>query len=283
MNDADSKKTFVTLTRGKTHYELAGPSDGRVVVLLHGGTIPMWSWDSQVTALVKAGYRVLRYDMFARGDSDPVGVPYDRELYRVQLLELLDRLELSEPVDLVGVSFGGGTSANFTVRHPDRVGRLTLIAPVVDYKKGKTMLRLLQAPWIGELLMRHIGLGIIEKRAGRFFETLDEADRFKRLFEKQIRSDHFFRAFLSMIRTDALGDYRAIYRRLGEQERPKMLLWGTADEEIPRESIEYLREVLPGVEYHALEGVTHGSVAEAPDRINALLVAFLSKDRPRGT
>lgn len=273
-NDAGS--VFVALSAGRTHYELAGPETGRTVVLLHGGTIPMWSWDRQVTALVDAGFRVLRYDMYGRGKSDAPDPPYDRRLYRLQLLELLDALELGPPIDLVGVSFGGGTSANFAVHHPDRVGRLILIAPVVDYKTGKSMLGLLAKPVLGEILMRIIGLKTIEKRAFDFFQSLPEAERYKRLFAEQIHSGTFIGAFLSMLRTDALGDYRDIYRRLGEQGRSMMLLWGTADEEIPYESIQFLRDTLPGVEYHSLEGVSHGSVAEAPEEINKLLTGFLT-------
>ena len=70
-----SKKSFIDLSVGKTHYELVGPETGRTVVLLHGGTIPMWTWDRQVPALVEAGFRVLRYDMCGRGYSDSPELP----------------------------------------------------------------------------------------------------------------------------------------------------------------------------------------------------------------
>ena len=260
----DGGSAFVDLSAGRTHYELVGPETGRTVVLLHGGTIPMWTWDQQIPALADAGFRVLRYDMVGRGRSDAPEPPYDRRLYRVQLLELLDALSLEPPIDLVGVSFGGGTSANFAVHHPDRVDRIVLIAPVFDYMDGKTILALLATPVLGELLMRLVGLKKIETRACAFLQGLPQAERYIRLFREQIHGPRFTKAFLSMLRTDALGDYRDVYKRLGEQGRSMMLLWGTADDEIPAEHIKALREFLPGIEYHALEGVSHGSVAEAP-------------------
>ena len=272
-NDYPGKR--IELSGGWTHYDLSGPEGGQVVVLLHGGTIPMWTWDRQVPVLVEAGFRVLRYDMFGRGRSDCPRTTYERPLYERQVLDLLDSLGLDDPVHLVGISFGGGTSANFAVRHPKRVDRLALIAPVVTYKHGKTMVRLLAYPYVGELLMRVTGVRKIESRAGELWKGAPGSARYERLFHEQIHSEGFVRAFLSMMRTDALGDYRDVYRALGGQDRRFLLVWGTADEEIPRESILFLRDVLPGLAYHELEGIGHGSVSEAADRVNEILLGFL--------
>ena len=70
--------TYISLSEGITHYELIGPPKGSVVVLVHGGSVPMWGWDSQVASLAAAGLRVLRYDMYARGYSDRPNVEYNR-------------------------------------------------------------------------------------------------------------------------------------------------------------------------------------------------------------
>ena len=271
---SDYPGTRVELSGGWTHYDLSGPEGGKVVVLLHGGTIPMWTWDRQVPVLVEAGFRVLRYDMFGRGRSDSPRTIYERTLYETQLLDLLDGLGLVDPIHLVGISFGGGTSANFTVRHPERVDRIALIAPVVTYKHGKTMVRLLAYPYVGELLMRLTGVRKIRKRAGALWRGAPGAARYERLFHEQIHSEGFVRSFLSMMRTDALGDYRDVYRALGSEDRRFLLVWGTADEEIPQESIRFLRDVLPALEYHELEGIGHGSVSEAADRVNEILLGF---------
>ena len=80
--------SYVALPGGVTHYELSGPDQGAVVVLVHGGTIPFYAWDPQVTALREAGLRVLRYDHFGRGYSDRPQVDYDRALYQQQLEDL---------------------------------------------------------------------------------------------------------------------------------------------------------------------------------------------------
>ena len=52
--------SYIRLSTGVTHYELDGPKDDHIVVLIHGATIPMWIWDPQVESLTKAGFeRVL--------------------------------------------------------------------------------------------------------------------------------------------------------------------------------------------------------------------------------
>src|SRR5215831_15233045 len=60
---------FAKLSDGYTHYELGGPSDGRVVVLAAGFSVPYYIWDPTFDALTRAGFRVLRYDYYGRGYS----------------------------------------------------------------------------------------------------------------------------------------------------------------------------------------------------------------------
>ena len=99
--------SFVELTDGQVHYELAGSGDGPVVVLVHGFSVPSFIWDPTFEELLSQGFRVLRYDLFGRGFSDRPDVDYDGTLFVEQLHELLAELGIEEPVDLVGLSMGG--------------------------------------------------------------------------------------------------------------------------------------------------------------------------------
>ena len=111
---------FIELSDGVVHYQLAGPPQGRTVVLVHGLITPSFIWDYNVPALTEAGFRVLRYDHYGRGFSDRPEVRYDRDLFDRQLLELLQRLNIEQPVDLVGLSMGGAVAVTFTDRHRSR-------------------------------------------------------------------------------------------------------------------------------------------------------------------
>jgi pimeloyl-ACP methyl ester carboxylesterase len=121
--------SFVRLSHGYTHYELAGPPTGRVVVLAAGYSVPYYIWDPTFTTLTGAGYRVLRYDYYGRGFSDRPDVPFTQDFYVRQLNELLDALHLTDPVDLAGLSFGGSVITSFADRHPARVRSLIYFDP----------------------------------------------------------------------------------------------------------------------------------------------------------
>ena len=274
--------TYISLSEGITHYELIGPPKGSVVVLVHGGSVPMWGWDSQVASLAAAGLRVLRYDMYARGYSDRPNVEYNRALYREQLLELLNALGLIEPVDLVGLSFGGAIAADFTANHPGRVRHLVLCAPMVAFAEtgqNATYQKLLRMPAIGDFLLRTVVMQKYIERASYLFEPSEKSNHYNKLFREQFKYKGGERAVLSMFRGDALGDYRDSYGAIGKQDRKVMLIWGTADSDISRSMIDEVREAIPHICFHSLEGVGHGLNFEASKELNELIIDFLNNTR----
>lgn len=269
---------FVELSDGVTHYELTGPDDGPVVVLIHGGTIPFFAWDAQVPALVDAGFRVLRYTQFGRGYSDRPALDYDRELYQRQLVELLDALDIKGPVHVVGVSFGGATAATFAQEHPERVDKVALIAPVVDYADGRTLFQLAKVPLLSDWFARVFAVRRAVDRATGFFDQADAPPSYAERFDEQTRIEGFERALLSFARTDALANYEETYTALGDQ--PKLLVYGANDEEIPREHIALLRASLRNASYVEFPEAGHGVTVERADELNPRLVAFLRTGTP---
>src|SRR3982751_5534470 len=131
---------FVTLGDGITHYDVAGPDSGQRVMLVHGFSVPSYIWDSTVTALSGAGFRVARYDEYGRGYSDRPDVAYTADLYDRQLLQLLDSLGWRDRVNIVGLSMGGSVTGTFAGRHPERVRSLTLIDPVAGQSRAAPLL-----------------------------------------------------------------------------------------------------------------------------------------------
>ena len=268
--------SYAKLSDGVTLYKWAGPEGGPVVVLVHGGTVPHWGWEVQVPGLTKAGFRVLLYDMYGRGYSDRIAGPYDRALYARQLKELLDKLGVDKKVDLVSTSFGSAVAAHFTARYPRRVGRLVMIAPLVNSVANPTV-ELLKTPLIGPVLLRLVGIATFESRAKVFFAMGPDAARYGRLFTEQFTWRGTERALLSMLETDALGDYRPDYRKAGAGGRAVLIIRGSVDTEITVEAIAQARRAMPGAKYVELPGIGHGAVLQAATRVNRLTVDFLKR------
>jgi pimeloyl-ACP methyl ester carboxylesterase len=278
--DAAARKrlggSYAKLSDGVTHYKWVGPANGRVVVMLHGGTVPHWAWEVQLPGLTKAGFRVLLYDMYGRGYSDRIAGDYDRALYARQLKELLEKLGVRQPVDLVTTSFGSAVAAHFTASHPDRARRLVLIAPLVNSVANPTV-ELLKTPVLGPVLLRVVGIGRFKKRAAVFFAMGPDAARYGRLFAEQFTWEGTERALISMLKTDALGDYRPEYRAAASSGRAVLIIRGNADTEITADAIAQARRAMPLARYIELPGIGHGAVLQAAKRVSRLTVDFLKR------
>ena len=265
----------VQLSDGMTAYELAGPAAGPLVLLVHGGTIPMWTWDCQMAALHGAGFRTLRYDMYGKGHSAAPAVQYDRALFRRQLQELLEALAVPLPLHLAGFSFGGAVAAGYCVAFPKQVASLALIAPVLRFEEGHPMLRTARLPVAGQLFVQYVVLKKAAERAARLWAGAPDADRYGRLFQEQLLQPGFDRAFASFLRSDALDDYSETYRQAGKVMRNTLLVWGDHDTDIRRSHIVRVRDWLPQADYHELAGAGHGAMFQAADRVNEILVRHL--------
>ena len=140
---------FVALSGGVTYYDISGPDTGRVVVLVNGFSVPSSIWDSTSTALSECGYRVIRHTLFGRGWSDRPVAAYDGALYDAQLSELLDSLCITQPIDLVGLSFGGFVTSHFVAGHAARVRTFTMIDPASTARELPGVLAWpVVGPWI---------------------------------------------------------------------------------------------------------------------------------------
>lgn len=271
--------SFVELSAGITHYEIRGDEGGETVVLIHGNAAPQATWDRTIGPLCDAGFRVLRYDLYGHGFSDrPRLHRYDRHLYKAQLAELLAHLELRYPVRLVGSSQGGSIATCFAAEKPGTVSKLALLAPFVDELPGQEGIayRLVTTPVLGELLLGVMGDRKLADLSDAVVSTHAAAE-LQRQVAEQFRYEGKRRAILANLRGDALKDATSCYRRVGEQGIPVLLTYGTQDRKIPPESMLRLRNLLPEIDYHEIEGAGHLAHYEAPDQVNPLLTRFLAE------
>ena len=99
-----------------------GESNGRTVVLLHGGSYYGWYWEDTIEALRNAGFRVVVKDRLGWGRSSKPILPYSMNLHAANTLALLEHLGISEAA-VGGHSMGGPTRADSlsSIRTPPRI------------------------------------------------------------------------------------------------------------------------------------------------------------------
>jgi pimeloyl-ACP methyl ester carboxylesterase len=269
--------SFIALPGGITHYELGGPEDGRPVVLVHGFSVPLSIWDPTFEALAGAGFRVLRYDLFGRGYSDRPPVENNVDLFDGQLYALLDALEITSPVSVVGVSMGGIIGASFTDRHLERVDRLTLIDPAGFPLNWGLSVRLLALPVLGEVMMSLLGARMLVSGLPDDLFWPEGYPQYVEQFYPQLAYRGFRRSILSTLRGMPLDDHKAVYRRVGAQGRPILLIWGEHDRTVPFEHHQAALKAMPQAEFHAIREAGHIPHYERPEVVNPLLIAFLRR------
>jgi poly(3-hydroxyalkanoate) depolymerase len=71
---------------------------------------------------------VIRFDVPGVGGSPPPRVPYNLATFSPVVSGMLSQVGLDDPVDVLGLSWGGGLAQHFAVQHRRRVRRLVLAA-----------------------------------------------------------------------------------------------------------------------------------------------------------
>jgi pimeloyl-ACP methyl ester carboxylesterase len=104
--------------------------NGRTVVLLHGKNFCAATWESSITALSQAGYRVIAPDQvgFCKS-SKPQRYQYSFGQLAANTHALLASLGI-ERATIVGHSMGGMLAARYALQYPASVERLALVNPI---------------------------------------------------------------------------------------------------------------------------------------------------------
>jgi len=249
------------------YYEVAG--DGPPLVLIHGFALDRRMWDAQMDALA-ARARVIRYDLRGFGlSSAPGGQPYR---HTDDLAALMDHLGV-ERADLVGLSLGGAVAIDFTLAFPDRVRALIVLDSVLngfdwsEENKARDRAVYQQAREAG------IEAGKQTWLAHPLFSPLMSRPEAASLFKK-ILDDYSGWHFVN--RNPLIFENPPAAQRLAEIGAATLALVGALDLPDFRRVADALAEGIPGSRKVVIDGVGHMPNMEAPPKVNALILEFLS-------
>ena len=280
---------WATLPEVRLHFVEAGPSDGPLMVLLHGFPEFWYSWRHQIPSLAEAGFRVVAPDMRGYNLSDK---PHGVRNYRVEVLAadvaaLLDHFEAPR-AHVVGHDWGGMVAWWFAMLHHDRVERtsilncphpehqLAMMRDLQQVKKSHYML-IFQLPWLAERAFKKNDFGVLR----RVFER--DPERKEAFSSEDI--ERYVEAFGGDATTASMNYYRALLRRspfamrrmMRRIETPVQVIWGARDRHI---GIEYSRpspKLAPDLRYDLVEEAGHWLQNDEPVQVNDLLRDFAGR------
>jgi len=270
--------SWLDLEQGATAYALHGDERGPKVVLVHGTTTPSFGLTPLVEHLVEAGFRVLTYDLYGRGMSDRPAVRYDMDLFVRQLHQLLEKLGWTRAVRVAGWSLGGIIGAAWAAGHPGMSHPgVAMIAPAGLGVRVPFLARLLRLPGLGEALMAARGRKMLSEVWRVNFVEPDRWEDFGWRFQEQLAYAGVEQAVLSTLRNVKITDQSALWRKLAGQERPVLLVWGTADTSCPATGADVAKTFFEDLEVVLVAGAGHAVHQERPLDAGEALVSFFRR------
>ncbi|MEV0672530.1 alpha/beta fold hydrolase [Mycobacterium sp. NPDC050441] len=276
--DAATRRTlrgdYIRLSDGVTHYELAGPGGGDVVVLAGGLTIPLFYWDGLAAELHARGLRTLAYSGYGRGYSDRVVARYDQALFVRQLRELIDHLEVPVPCHVVGTSMGALTAMAYVGQRAVGAATLTLVGPAG--LSGQPMLQklVLGNDFTASVIAKHAGRRMLEQHLGHNVADPNRAAELSAMVGDAYRYEGSIYAFFETLRHFPLFDRAELYRQTGTLALPIQLIWGRDDHVTPISSLDQVRNLLQPSQFHVIDDCGHMAPFERPGVVADQLAAF---------
>ncbi|MEH6680212.1 MAG: alpha/beta hydrolase [Sediminicola sp.] len=252
---------------------------GQPVILIHGWPLSHRSWEKQVPAIVKAGFRCITYDRRGFGNSPAPWDAYDYSTLAADLHHLIIQLELSDCI-LVGFSMGGGEVVRYLTDHgTENIAKVALISSIIplvkqkeDNPNGVPEKDLQQI--MGALKKDRIGfLPSFHKNFYNFGENEGRMDEAQLRYDFTIASHASPRATLQAAHSWAETDFRP---ELKNVTVPTLIVHGNADNIVPiGTSGEQAAKGIPGSQYEVMEQGPHGLNITHAEELNAVLVPFL--------
>jgi pimeloyl-ACP methyl ester carboxylesterase len=266
---------FIQLSDGMTFYEISGPENGKPIVFINGYSISSHLWDHNFAPLAEAGFRVLRFDFFGRGYSDRPDIEYGADLFDRQLSELIHALKIACPINLIGSSMGGAVAAIFADRHPEQVDKLILIDPAGMMPPPTYPTKFMHVPVLGEVVLHAAGNRFIIPGMEQDLLHPENHPEYISNYIIQMKFIGFKRAILSTMRSQILYSQHDTFKRVGQQDRSILLLWGREDFTIPLYIGEQIKGLLPQAVFRVIDDAGHVPHYECPNVVNPIVIDFL--------
>lgn len=262
---------FVEVGGTKLRIRDEGPRKGIPIVLIHGYTFSLETWDAWAADLAR-DHRVIRYDLSGHGLSgaDPEGhyTTADRE---AQLGAVMDKLGIKKAI-VAGNSLGGMIAWHFAADHPARVAKLILVDSGGFSINGVTDKPAPVPPPLRAFLTAPSEAGVAFTLSHIYAHpervTPAERERFRAMIAANGP------ALIQHVEQFTLPDPTL---KLGAIRTPTLILWGEKDPLVPVGDAKKFGDVIPGAKVEIFPDVGHVPQEEAPEATLKLVRDFIGR------
>lgn len=292
-NPAEIQHQLVTANGLQFHVASCGSGE-RLALCLHGFPEFSYSWRYQLPLLARLGYRAWAPDLRGYGKTTR---PTRQEDYAIEVLmddvaALIDASGARSTV-LIAHDWGGVIAWYFALRQRRPLQRLVVMNlphPAImerALRSPRQLLRswyalLFQIPGLPERLLAagdHRAIGDAFRNM-----AIDKSrfpDEVLRVYRDNAAQPGALTAMLNYYRALVRGGGGERQRRLGYPriDTPTLMIWGEEDSALGKETTYGTDTYVPNLTLRYLPRVSHWVQQEAPEKVNAILEAWLT-DRP---
>jgi len=257
----------------KVRYRDEGPRDGQPLILVHGFTSSLETWDPLAYDL-QSDYRVIRLDLPGHGLTGPdPEARYTNEETVDFLADFIETVGVEKPV-LVGNSLGGLASWRLAVRSPELVSKLVLIAPGGFSINGVGDDPVAVPMMVKLYLTKAPQAGVKQATSALFSDpTKLSEDRLKEVRDMMLvpgNGDAFVARAASFTLPDPTQDLESI-------GAPSLLIWGQGDFMVPVAHAEKFAKAMPNAQLKIYADTGHVLQEESPKKLASDIRKFLTE------
>jgi len=264
----------VEVASNELHYIRRG--SGEPLLLIQGLSGTHLHWGEPFLTQLDDDFETIAYDHRGTGNSSSAGEGFSIVDLADDAIGLLDALELHS-VHVLGISMGGMVAQELVLDRPERVRTLALGC---TYAGGKGSVPTDQT--IINRLSHLIVSGQVNlamREALKYNVSAAFASEPKNLVPfKQIARELPTSLEMLAAQFEAVSGHETS-SRLGEIERPTLIMHGTADQLLPVANAHHIAALIPHARLQLVDGVGHMFWWERPERVAALVHELASAAR----
>jgi pimeloyl-ACP methyl ester carboxylesterase len=269
----DSNSHFMSVDGLEVHYKDEG--SGTPIILLHGTSASLHTWDGWTKELIKNNYRVIRMDLPAFGitgaNKDNL---YDLPSYSEFLTDFVNQLELDKFI-LAGNSLGGSISWHYTSNNPEKVQKLILLDPAgfPSKKERPLVFELAEIPILNQILKHITPKSLIKDNLEQvYFDDSKVTENLVDRYHQMILREGSRAAFIERAKLEG-QDYTELLYTI---KSPTLIIWGEDDLWIPVEDSFKFKERMANSSLVIMKETGHVPMEEKPIESVALALSFLN-------
>ncbi|MCH1538507.1 MAG: alpha/beta hydrolase [Flavobacteriaceae bacterium] len=269
----DSNSHFMSVDGLEVHYKDEG--SGTPIILLHGTSASLHTWDGWTKELTINNYRVIRMDLPAFGitgaNKDNL---YDLPSYSKFLTDFVNQLELDKFI-LAGNSLGGSISWHYTSSNPEKVQKLILLDPAgfPSKKERPLVFELAEIPILNQILKHITPKSLIKDNLEQvYFDDSKVTENLVDRYHQMILRKGSRAAFIERAKLEG-QDYTELLYTI---KSPTLIIWGEDDLWIPVEDGFKFKERMANSNLVIMKETGHVPMEEKPLESVALALNFLN-------